>query len=197
MKLRTAFLIAALFLPVRATSVPIEGPFPFGAWGGAYIEVSLEDFRQSGRRHYSFATLAMDINDPHAPVLELALEGTTDRQCNRAPCGDELGLVIRYSGDPTRGFAHCGAVVPYVERLGVGRKDTFLVTVLWRPGRLTMLTPVEGRHFYLPRVGLRRLFIPPRTFPRRNTLQASGGLVRSRGFVLAAARWPIGVCPTP
>jgi hypothetical protein len=105
------------------------------------------------------ATLTWELDgaDKRLPIAELDIRGTRARPCLQQPCGDDAGLVVRVSANPSydgsqRNEAlHCGAGVNYHYRLALGplgRDGGVDVTVQWDEGGFRAATPVDS--VYIP-----------------------------------------------
>jgi hypothetical protein len=181
----------------EAEGVPIEGPGTSGSSGGTAIRLNFTKFNPDPAvRRYPFASLAFDLNEPHGPVLELAIEGRSAKRCVQSPCGpSRLGLTMRYFGDPTRPISECGASIRFPERMGLGESVRPKLVVVWSHGALSIQTADGQRDFSLERLALNRLVIPMAGGSTVEAFQRQGGGASRLVLFLAAVRSPLDPCP--
>jgi hypothetical protein len=101
------------------------------------------------------ATLTWELDgaDKRLPILELDIRGTRARPCQQRPCGDDAGLVVRVSANPSYDGSqhneslHCGAGVNYNYRLALGplgRDGGIDVALEWDESGVHASTPVDS-----------------------------------------------------
>lgn len=103
-------------------------------------------------------TWEMSGKDRSLPILELAVRGTKNEPCLKTPCGDKMGLIVRWSAnlkwDSTLDWsdAHdeesaeksCGEGINYHQRMALGPiTPSLLVEVIWSSEGLTVKTPAS------------------------------------------------------